>query len=238
MPSKILAGRASGPFPPSTRAAPRWSCWRGPPTCNGVPQSAIGMVPRQSSCQLLSCARALARCGCGAGIPATMESERRSPAPPRCGRPRSARRGVRRATRCRPARSGPARRRRRGWPPPGPATVAGSRLPEPPGRRPPACRRAACRRAGQGLQLGQPADAQRALVDHAGKPGHLRDAELGGIMAAEAPAEMDHRHPQTLGECGWIDRDPRRGLVRCPRSPRSEGSSPASVWSQDDAERR
>jgi hypothetical protein len=32
-------------------------------------------------------------------------------------------------------------------------------------------------------------------------------------MAAEAPAEMDHRHPETLGQDGWLDRHYEPGRV-------------------------
>ena len=52
-------------------------------------------------------------------------------------------------------------------------------------------------------------------MDYAGEPGHLCDAELREVLAAEAAAEMDHRDPETLGEDGGIDRNPGRGLVRC-----------------------
>jgi hypothetical protein len=52
-------------------------------------------------------------------------------------------------------------------------------------------------------------------VDHAGEPGHLCDAELGDILAAEAAAEMDHRDPETLGEDRWLDRHRRWGRVPC-----------------------
>jgi hypothetical protein len=68
------------------------------------------------------------------------------------------------------------------------ATVAGVRLPGDQSGRFKFVGEARRRRGGQALKLGELADAEGTGVHHAGEPRHLRDAELGGIMAAELAA--------------------------------------------------